>query len=88
MSYTLYFEEAALKDLARIDKPWRERIKKKLLLFAENPDVLKGAVKLLKGDAYRGLSRLRVGDYRVVFRKEDTRLIVVVVRVGHRKEIY
>ena len=42
--------------------------------------------KKLKGEA--GLWRVRVGDYRVVYRIEDERLVVVVIRVAHRREVY
>ena len=35
-----------------------------------------------------GLYRLRVGDYRIVYKIDDDRLIVLVVRIGHRKDIY
>ena len=32
--------------------------------------------------------RLRVGSYRVIFKKEDRRLLILIIRIGHRKEIY
>ena len=44
-----------------------------------------GGTKKLRGG---GLWRLRVGDYRILYTIQDKRLIVVVVRVGHRREAY
>jgi len=42
--------------------------------------------KALQGDGKR--LRIRVGDYRVIYRVEDDRLVVLVVKVGHRREVY
>ncbi|WP_217994858.1 type II toxin-antitoxin system RelE family toxin [Methylogaea oryzae] len=44
-----------------------------------------GAVKLSGG---QGLYRLRSGDYRVIYRIENAELLVLVVKVGHRREVY
>ncbi len=88
MRYELFFEEAALKELARIDKPYRIRIKEKIVQLAENYESLENRIKKLKGNEYKGFERLRVGDYRVVYKREERRLIITVVRVGHRKAVY
>ncbi len=81
MAYRLFFEERALKELAKIDKPFRLRIKEKLLALAAD-------YERFKGKDFGEYERLRVGDYRVIFRREAERLIIVVVRIGHRKEVY
>ena len=88
MRYSLFFQEKALKDLKKIDKIQRIRIKEKLLLFIEDPDSFKNRVKKLKGGEYYGFERLRVGSYRVIFYREEDKLVVVVVSIGHRKDIY
>jgi mRNA interferase RelE/StbE len=62
-------------------------IKEKLLILAENPAVLKNDIKKLTGtkeDYYR----LRIGSYRIIYEKRDKELIILVVRIGHRREIY
>jgi mRNA interferase RelE/StbE len=85
--YTLRFLGRALDDLARIDRPHQRIIKEKLLILAENPEALKNNIKRLSGDV-RDLFRLRVGHFRIVFRKQETELLILIIRIGHRKEIY
>ena len=85
--YKLKFLGKALDDLKKIDRAHQLIIKEKLLVLAENPQVLKNNIKKLSGikDNYY---RLRVGRYRVIFKKEEKRLIIVIVRIGHRKKVY
>lgn len=84
--YELKFLGRALNDLKRIDKPHQRIIKAKLLVLAENPEALKNNIKRLAAD--EDYFRLRVGSYRVIFKKEDLLLLILIVRIGHRKEIY
>ena len=85
--YTLLFDRRAVKELSRIDKPYQIIIKGKLKVLARNPDALKNDIKPLKG-TLKQLFRLRIGSYRVIYKKEDDRLIILIIRIGHRKEIY
>ena len=85
--YKLKFLGKAQNDLKNIDRAHQKIIKEKLLILAKNPEVLKNNIKRLGGikdDYYR----LRVGNYRVIFKKEEKQLIIITVRIGHRKEIY
>ncbi|MEN8152970.1 MAG: type II toxin-antitoxin system RelE/ParE family toxin [Acidobacteriota bacterium] len=84
--YRLRFLSRAVKDLQRIDPPFQKIIKEKLTILAENPEVLKNNIIALKGE--EKLFRLRVGSYRVIFSKEENELIILIIRIGHRKEIY
>ncbi len=77
----------AKKDLEKIDKLWQRRIKKNLQMLSENPALLKNKITKLKGK-YKDYFRLRVGNYRVIFRVEKKKLVILVVRIAHRKEIY
>ena len=88
MAYRLEFEVRAIKELEKIDKPWQVRIKEKILQLCENPESLRNSIKTLKGERYVGLQRLRVGSYRVVFRKDEEKILILIVRIGHRKEVY
>ena len=85
--YSLNFLNSAKKEFKKLDKIAQKTIKEKLLLLIENPEILKNNIKALKGE-YRGKFRLRVKQYRIIFQVKDEELIIIVVRVGHRKEVY
>jgi mRNA interferase RelE/StbE len=85
--FKLRFLGRALDDLGRIDRPFQKIIKEKLLILAENPEALKNNIKRLSGTD-KDLYRLRVGSYRVIFKKDKEELVIIVVRIGHRKEVY
>jgi mRNA interferase RelE/StbE len=84
--YELKFLGKAVGDLRKIDRAHQKIIKEKLLILAENPGALKTNIKKLAID--EDFYRLRVGSYRVIFKKEEKRLIILILRIGHRKEIY
>ena len=83
MSYSIRIRQSAAKSLSRINRPERERIIQRIDQLAEHP----GAGSVLKGEL-SGLRRIRVGSYRVVYEIRDTELVVLVVRIGHRREVY
>lgn len=85
--YKIEFLKEAREELNRIDPIWKKRIISKLNILAENPDSLKNNIKKLKGDL-NNYFRLRVGNYRIIFSYENGKMIILIVRVGHRKEIY
>ena len=85
--YALSFLNSAKKEFKKLDTVAQKIIKEKLLILTTNPDILKANIKALKGD-YKGKFRLRFNQYRVVFQVKDEELIIIVVRVGHRKEVY
>ena len=85
--YKLKFLGKALDDLKNIDRAHQKIIKEKLLILAKNPEVLKNNIKKLSGTK-EDFYILRVGNYRVIFKKEEKQLIIIIVRIGHRKEIY
>ncbi len=85
--YTLVFLDKARDELKRIDRARQRIIKAKLLILAKNPAALKNNIRRLSGPE-EALYRLRIGAYRVVFKKDRARLIILVIRVGHRSEIY
>jgi mRNA interferase RelE/StbE len=81
------FLEKACNELKKIDRANQKIIKAKLLILARNPAALKNNIKRLSG-AEESLYRLRVGSYRVIFKKDEARLIILIIRVGHRREVY
>jgi mRNA interferase RelE/StbE len=57
------------------------------MLKAEDPNILKNNIIKLAGtkeDYYR----LRVGNYRVIYEKKEKELIILIIRIGHRREVY
>ena len=83
MSYSVQIKGSAAKELARLPRDARERLIDAIDRLGEEPlagNVLKGGL--------RGLRRLRVGDYRIVYEVLDDELVVLVIRVAHRREAY
>lgn len=85
--YKLKFFGKALEDLEKINRAQQKIIKEKLLILAKNPEVLKNNIKKLSG-VKEDLYRLRVGSYRIIFKKEKEHFLILIIRIGHRKEIY
>jgi mRNA interferase RelE/StbE len=83
MSYSLNFSKRALKELTKINDPFYSNIKIAITNLTENPRP-KGCKKLKGRDGYR----IRVGNYRIIYDIFETELIVDVIDLGHRKEIY
>ncbi|MGE4344133.1 MAG: type II toxin-antitoxin system RelE/ParE family toxin [Geoalkalibacter sp.] len=87
MTWRVEIQEQALDDLRRLDPQARRRILKyfrERLESSENPRQLG---KPLVGDR-SGFWRYRIGDYRAICHLEDQVLTVLVVEIGHRKNIY
>ena len=83
MSFSISIKGSAAKELRRVAKPDRTRIVAAIDRLAEAPHL--GAA--LKGDL-RGLRRLRVGNHRVVYEVREEELVVLAVRVAHRRDAY
>ncbi len=85
--YAIEFLPSAKKELAELDFVIQKQLKEKILLLASEPVTLKNNIKPLKGE-YSGKFRLRVRDYRVIFQIVDEKVLILIVRIGHRKEVY
>jgi mRNA interferase RelE/StbE len=83
--YRIEFTQAALRDLKGLPKDALQRINAAMLLLAENPRPPKA--QRLQGNL-RDYHRVRVGNYRIIYRIEDDRLVVCVVKIGDRKDVY
>lgn len=83
MSHTVILPRSVQKQLDRLPDEAAERILQRLAALETNPRP--HDVKKLKG---RGAWRIRVGDYRVLYEIHDRALQVVVISVGHRREVY
>lgn len=88
MAWRIEIEAGARRDLARLDKPVAKRILDFLrdrLATLDDPRCIGEA---LRGSRLGAFWKYRVGDYRIVAAIEDGRLCVLVIEVGHRREIY
>ena len=83
MNYSIKIKASAKKSLLKIDKNNRLRLIEHIDALADNP--FRGTQ--LKGEL-TGLRRIRVGQYRVIYEIQNDPLIILVIRVGHRKDIY
>lgn len=85
MTYTVEISTSAAKSLAKLQKTNRLRIAGAIELLSVDPRP--PGAKMLRGGG-NGRWRVRVGDYRIVYGIEDDRLLVLVLRVAHRREVY
>lgn len=84
MTYRVEVAPAAVRQLRKFDPGARRRIQAAIELLAEQPRP-NGAKKLVGGE---GEWRVRTGDYRIVYEIHDDVLLVLIVTVGHRRDIY
>lgn len=84
MEYFVEFRPSALKALRHIAPSNRARISKAIEALAENPYPA-DCKKLADAE---GFWRIRTGDYRVIYTVIQKRLVVTVVKLGHRREVY
>jgi len=81
--YQIELRPAALKALRNIDQQDRGRIHGAIALLGEDPRP--PGAKALQG---RDAMRVRVGNYRIIYTIRDEVLLIVVVALGHRKDVY
>jgi mRNA interferase RelE/StbE len=87
LAWTIELTDDAKRDLRKIDKPQQKRITAFLLEKLEKSENPRAIGKALQGNL-SGLWRYRVGVFRLLCRIEDNELVVLVIEIGHRKEIY
>lgn len=83
-TYTVQLLPRARRALRQLDRPVQRRIVAALDALATNPRP--PDVKALTGQP--GELRVRTGDYRIVYEIQDDQLLVLVVRLGHRRDVY
>lgn len=84
MTYSVVIAPAAERQLHKFDPQVRRRIQAAIDLLRENPRPPK-AIQLVGG---AGEWRVRTGDYRIIYEINDDQLVILVLRAGHRREIY
>jgi mRNA interferase RelE/StbE len=82
--YKILYKKSVEKDLRKLATPQRKVIIAKIQALATDPHP--NGVTKLRGSS--DLFRIRHTDYRIIYQVNDTQLIVMVVKVGHRREVY
>jgi mRNA interferase RelE/StbE len=86
MNYEIKFYKGALKSIKKLDKPTRNRILDYIKILSENPRNPELDIKIMQGLEDR--FRLRVGSYRIVYSVLNDQLIIVIIKVGSRGDVY
>lgn len=82
-NYFVSFSNQALKALEKIDEPHYSKIKKVIYSLSDDPRPV-GIKKLTDRKGYR----IRVGDYRIIYDILDSILVIEIITLGHRKNVY
>ena len=88
MAWTIEVDERAARQLGKLDRPDALRIRNFLRDRLATLDDPRQLGKALQGSKLGNLWRYRVGDFRIICDLQDTRLVVLVVGVGNRRDIY
>ncbi len=83
MTYEVFIERRAQRALARIAQPHRDKIISAIQRLADDPRP-PGVKKLIGRDAWR----ICIGSYRVLYEIHDAKLVVLVVEIGDRRDVY
>jgi mRNA interferase RelE/StbE len=84
MAHTIQFLPTALRELEELPAKIRTQVGRRIAALADDPRPV--TAKMLQGQ--HGYYRIRSGDYRVIYLIEDNVLVVLVVKVAHRREVY
>ncbi|MFB6181623.1 MAG: type II toxin-antitoxin system RelE/ParE family toxin [Candidatus Magasanikbacteria bacterium] len=90
MSFKVKLQKKAKKQMESLEPQKQERVNDKLrdlMDFYDGKEVAQPDIKTLKGK-YKGLLRLRVGDYRVVFKMSHKKEVIIILEVKKRKDAY
>jgi mRNA interferase RelE/StbE len=88
MTWTVEFLTEATKDLRRLERKVAQRLLKFLDERVRQSADPRAIGEPLRGERLGAYWKYRVGDYRLICRIEDKRIVVTVVRVGHRRDVY
>lgn len=84
MTYRVEFTSSAGRDFSKLNRAMQQRITAKVNGLADHPRP-RGTEKL---EGRENRYRIRVGDYRVIYEIQDDVLVVLIVRIGHRRDVY
>jgi mRNA interferase RelE/StbE len=84
LKYSIEFKRSAAKALEKIPRSDRRKIRDRIDSLAENPP--DPVTTKMKGD--NPFHKVRVGDYRIVYEIQESLLVILVLKIGHRKNVY
>jgi len=84
MAYSLLFKPVALRQLERLPREVQRRVAVRIEMLREDPTP-PGSKRLIGLD---DTWRIRIADYRVVYQLQRSALVVLVLKIGHRREVY
>jgi len=84
MKYRIEFSPTAERQFKKLLKEVQARLKHRIDILAENP-FPRGVRKL---SAEEDLYRLRIGDYRIIYQVQGKALLILILKLGHRKNVY
>lgn len=84
MPYTIEFAASALREFKALERALQRRIGTHIDHLASNP--FPSGVKKMRGEPE--LYRIRVGDYRVIYRIDGKRVVILILKIGYRRDVY
>jgi len=88
LAYSVQFTGEGRRQFDRLDKPTKLRIARFIAARLEKLDDPRNIGEALRGQRFGELWKYRVGDWRIITKIEDNILLILVVAIGHRREIY
>jgi mRNA interferase RelE/StbE len=84
LSYTIKFKKSAAKALSKIPRSAQRRIADKINSMEENLP----SPETTKMEGNNSFHRVRVGDYRIIYEIQNDTLVILIVKIGNRKDVY
>jgi mRNA interferase RelE/StbE len=85
LPFEVYLTDRAERSLVRLDRQIARRILRKLTTLAENVEVVQ---HVAMAGRWKGYYRIRIGDYRAIYDLDYNERILIVILIGHRREVY
>jgi mRNA interferase RelE/StbE len=84
--FTVILTPEAQRDILQLDPVVQTRILDRIEWMGENADLIRH--QAMQGDEWHGCFKYRVGDYRIIYQMERSTGKLIILKVGHRREVY